>query len=51
MPMSFRALALLIVRLRQFDWPSVTRTTVFLEKTRRPLEVKENYLFISSNNI
>ena len=51
MPMSFRALALLIVRLGEFDWPSVTRSTIFLEITRRPLEVKNNYLFISTNNI
>ena len=49
--MPFRVLALLIVRSREFDWPSVTRGTIFLEITRRPLEVKKNYLFISSNNI
>ena len=49
--MPFRAFALLIVKTGEFDWPSVTRRTIFLEITRRPLEVKENYLFISTNNI
>ena len=51
MPLPFRALAFLIVRSRELDWPSVTRKTTFLEITRRPLKVKKNYLFISTNNI
>ena len=51
MPSSFRSLALLIVSSGELDWPSVIRKTFFVEISRRPLEVKKNYLFISSNNI
>ena len=54
-PLFFNAFALGMVKCGlTFEWPSVTRKTIFLEKTRRPVKNRKTYtvmLWNSRNNL